>query len=164
MKKLLLISLLMMVYMKCSLCFNMNLFLHNNIVKSQINKHTFTMRMLPLSRNKVRDILPRGITKDQWISYWGLSPMERIQKVLESLLISYGGAWLAWFTSFMAGSLVAACIGTALLFNWMYTPLLAARRRNLQIWPRKKGLYYALYSGRIKSLDRVRRRAGKLFN
>ena len=89
-------------------------------ITKNIQHKSLTMRLLPLSRNKVRDLLPLGITKDQWTSYWGLDPMERLQKVLESVLISYGGAWLAWFTSFMAGSFVAACVGTALLINWMY--------------------------------------------
>ena len=130
-------------------------------VTKNIQHESLMMRLLPLSRNKVRDLLPLGITKDQWTSYWGLDPMERLQKVLESVLIAYGGAWLAWFTSFMAGSFVAACVGTALLFNWMYFPLLNARRRNLQMWPRRSKLFYALFSGRISKLERVRRRAGK---
>lgn len=81
--------------------------------------------------------------------------------MLESLLISYGGAWFAWFVSMMAGSLVSSLLGTALLFNWIYTPWVHARRKNSLVWPRGRRLSYALYSGRVRSLERIRRRAGK---
>jgi hypothetical protein len=81
--------------------------------------------------------------------------------VLESLLIAYGGAWFAWFVSMTAGSLVSSLLGTALLFNWMYTPWVNARRKNSLVWPRGHRLAYALFSGRVRSLERIRRRAGK---
>jgi len=130
--------------------------------KSRVSKPaSISMRMVPLSTRQVRPLVPRSVSPQQWTSYWGVNSTERVQKILEALLVSYGGAWLAWFTSFMAGSLISALVGTALLFNWLYTPWLSARRKNNLIWPRKQSLRYALYSGRIRSLDRIRRRAGK---
>ena len=120
-----------------------------------------TCRMVPLSAKQVRPLVPKTVSVSQWISYWGNNPTERIQKVLESLLIAYGGAWLSWFLSFMSGSLVSAIVGTFLIFNWIYTPWITARRKNSLIWPRQRTLNYALYTGRIRSLERVRRRAGK---
>jgi hypothetical protein len=119
------------------------------------------MRLVPISTRQMRQLVPRSVSTKQWQSYWGVNSLERLQKVLESLLISYGGAWLAWFTSFMAGSLVSALIGTALIFNWMYTPWINARKQNDLIWPRDRLLSYALYTGKISRLDRIRRRAGK---
>ena len=81
--------------------------------------------------------------------------------MLESVLLSYGGAWMAWFLSFMAGNYVSAFVGTALVFNWMYTPWIYAKKRNNKLWPPMQSLHYALYQGRILSLNKVRRRAGK---
>lgn len=42
---------------------------------------------------------------EQWRSYWGINKKERLQKILESVLLAYGGMWLSWFLSFMAGIL-----------------------------------------------------------
>eukprot|EP00597_Dinobryon_sp_UTEXLB2267_P006343 CAMPEP_0170080012 /NCGR_PEP_ID=MMETSP0019_2-20121128/16248_1 /TAXON_ID=98059 /ORGANISM="Dinobryon sp., Strain UTEXLB2267" /LENGTH=221 /DNA_ID=CAMNT_0010293753 /DNA_START=141 /DNA_END=803 /DNA_ORIENTATION=+ len=98
----------------------------------------------------------------QWRSYWGTSKKERVQKVLESVLLAYGGMWLSWFLSFMAGSLVAACIGTALIFNWMFGPYLNSARNNETMYRYKNiPLQHAIYRGRIISLCKMRRRAGK---
>ena len=36
----------------------------------------------------------------------------RLQRILESVLLSYGGAWLAWFLTFMTGSVVSSFAGT----------------------------------------------------
>ena len=119
------------------------------------------MSLLPINTNDMKILSPRKVNTDQWKSYWGNNKVERLQKVLESILLSYGGTWMAWFLSFMAGAYVSAFVGTALIFNWMYTPWFYARKRNSNIWPRDKKLFYALYTGRIVSLNRVKRRAGK---
>ncbi len=119
------------------------------------------MSLRPIDINDMKILSPRKVNTDQWKSYWGNNKVERLQKVLESILLSYGGTWMAWFLSFMAGAYVSAFVGTALIFNWMYTPWFYARKRNSNIWPRNKKLYYALYTGRIVSLNRVKRRAGK---
>ena len=44
--------------------------------------------------------------------------------------MTYGGLWFAWFISFMSGGLVAAVVGTALVFNWIYLPWLNAKDKN----------------------------------
>ena len=122
------------------------------------------MRVAPISKAQMLAVVPRKITRPQLLSYWGMNSKERLQRILESLLVSYGGAWMAWFVSFMAGSLVSAVLGTALIFNWMYTPWLNARRRNARVYPSSGELetvYYAVFLGRIASLKKVRRRAGK---
>lgn len=123
-----------------------------------------SMRVAPISKAQMLAVVPRKITRPQLLSYWGMNSKERLQRILESLLVSYGGAWMAWFVSFMAGSLVSAVLGTALIFNWMYTPWLNARRRNARVYPSSGELetvYYAVFLGRIASLKKVRRRAGK---
>jgi hypothetical protein len=38
---------------------------------------------------------------------------------------------------------------------------LNAKRRNSKLWPTNQKLKYALFSGRIISLNRIKRRAGK---
>lgn len=127
-----------------------------------------TMRMLPLTRPEVARLVPRRVTRSQLVSYWGMNSKERLQRVLESLLVSYGGAWIAWFVSFMVGSLTSAVLGSALIFNWMYTPWLNAKRRNALFYPSSaretpgsRGAHYAIFLGRIKTLKKVQRRAGK---
>jgi hypothetical protein len=95
-------------------------------------------------------LVPRQVTTQQWASYWGMNQKEKLQRILESVLVAYGGAWLAWFLSFMAGGYVAAFTGTALVFNWMYTPWLNAKKRNAKFWPTEQRLSYALFIGRIK--------------
>ena len=119
------------------------------------------MIVLPISRQEMTILSPKKITTPQWTAYWGVSPTERLQKVMESLLIAYGGSWMAWFFSFMAGGAISAFLGVGLIFNWMYSPILNAKRRNSKLWPTNQKLKYALFSGRIISLNRIKRRAGK---
>jgi hypothetical protein len=49
---------------------------------------------------------------EQWYAYWGTNKAERVAKILESVLLAYGGMWFAWFISFMGGPLVASIVGT----------------------------------------------------
>jgi ABC-type spermidine/putrescine transport system permease subunit II len=95
-------------------------------------------------------LAPRKVSAQQWGAYWGMTKIERLQKVLESLLVAYGGAWMAWFLSMLAGNVVSSFAGTALIFNWMYSPWLNAKKRNSKIWQSgNQKLCYALYAGRI---------------
>jgi hypothetical protein len=120
------------------------------------------MRVVAISKSNMQQLSPKKVTTDQLVSYWGLNSQERLQRILESLLVSYGGAWFAWFISFMAGSFVSSILGSALIFNWMYSPWLNAKKRNSKIWPKTgEVINYAVFLGRIKSLKKVRRRAGK---
>ena len=116
----------------------------------------------------MQELAPRRVTTEQWQAYWGVNKMERLQKVLESILLAYGGAWIAWFLSLVSasvGALISSFAGTALVFNWMYAPYLYARKRNAKIWTNTarggQRLHYALYVGRIVGMKRIRRRAGK---
>jgi len=114
------------------------------------------MRVAPISKAQMLAVVPRKITRPQLLSYWGMNSKERLQRILESLLVSYGGAWMAWFVSFMAGSLVSAVLGTALIFNWMYTPWLNARRRNARVYPssgKLETVYYAVFLGLLLRLS-----------
>jgi hypothetical protein len=120
------------------------------------------MKLVGISKKRLLSVIPRRVTTEQIKSYWGNNPKVRLQKILESFLVSYGGLWGAWFLSFMAGNYVAAFMGTFLCFNWMYTPWLHAKKRNAKMWPATgEKIYYALFMGRIKQLKRVKRRAGK---
>lgn len=131
--------------------------------------HRIAMSLKPIVLKDMQSLAPKKVTTEQWISYWGINKVERLQKVLESILVSYGGTWMAWFLSFMAGSFIASIVGTFLIFNWMYTPWVYAAKRNTRIWkPLSRAVtakgtsnYYAVYSGRITSLNRIKRRAGK---
>ena len=126
------------------------------------NKDTIHMKLVGISKKRLLSVIPREVTTEQIKSYWGNNSKERLQKILESFLVSYGGLWGAWFLSFMAGNYVAAIMGTFLCFNWMYTPWLHAKKRNAKMWPATgEKIYYALFMGRIKQLKRVKRRAGK---
>ena len=82
-----------------------------------------SMTLVPISSTDIRRITSTGVTTEQWKSYWGMNRIDRLQKVMESFLMSYGGAWLAWFLSFMAGNFIAAIVGSLMIFNWMYSPV-----------------------------------------
>jgi hypothetical protein len=110
-----------------------------------------SMSLVPLSKQKTKYLIPRRVTTDQWRSYWGVTPFERMQKILESLLVAYGGAWIAWFLSFMAGNFVSSLVGVFLIFNWMFTPYIHAKQQNYRMWSTKQGkkLYHAYFKGKI---------------
>ena len=133
----------------------------SSYLKNIIRKNDIRMTVLPISREEMSMLSPKKITTPQWVAYWGVSPTERLQKVMESLLIAYGGSWMAWFFSFMAGGAISAFLGVGLIFNWMYSPILNAKKRNSRLWPPNQKLSYALFTGRIISLNKIRRRAGK---
>ena len=128
---------------------------------------TLHMRIIPCSKAQIQELVPRKVTTEQWQAYWGVNKMERLQKALESILLAYGGAWIAWFLSLVSasvGAVISSFAGTALVFNWMYAPYMYARKRNAKIWTTARGgqrLHYALYVGRIVGMKRIRRRAGK---
>jgi hypothetical protein len=125
------------------------------------------MEMVGISRSRLAEVIPRKVMPDQVAAYWGVNPKERLQRILESALVSYGGAWAAWFLSFMAGGYVSAFLGTFFVFNWMYTPWINAKKRNAKMRPslggmdRRETVHYAVFTGRIKQLKKVKRRAGK---
>lgn len=72
---------------------------------------TIIMSLIPINKIQINKILTKQVNTDQWLSYWGNNKIERLQRVLESVLIAYGGAWLSWFFSFMAGGIVSAFLG-----------------------------------------------------
>ena len=133
----------------------------SSYLKNVHRRNDIKMTVLPISREEMTILAPKKISTSQWVSYWGVSPTERLQKVMESLLIAYGGSWMAWFFSFMAGGAISAFLGVGLIFNWMYSPILNAKKRNSRLWPPNQKLSYALFTGRIISLNKIRRRAGK---
>ena len=129
------------------------------------NVHNLKSSIIPISQNKIYDLnlVSREVTAAQWSSYWGANSKERLQRILESLLVAYGGAWFAWFVSFMAGGL-APFVGTLLVFNWLYSPWLNAKRRNDKFWSSQERYgksKYALYSGKIARMNKLKRRSGK---
>jgi len=127
---------------------------HTNFISSSRNtnsrsKLSYTsMSLTPLTKNQIQRIFPTSVTNEQWFSHWGVNKKERLQRILESVLISYGGGWLAWFLSFLAGGLVSGVVGALLICNWIYVPWLNANRRNYTF--RSKGLHYGLFDARIK--------------
>ena len=63
-----------------------------------VNKrNSMFMSLEPLSSSQVNMLFPRSVSNEQWISYWGVNEKERLQRILESFLIAYGGGWLAWY-------------------------------------------------------------------
>ena len=114
-------------------------------------KREVKMQLLPISKNILRDIVPRRVNTEQWKSYWGTTPFEKVQKMMESVLVAYGGAWLAWFVSFMSGGPLAAFVGTALIFNWIFSPYVISRRNNQRFWFDGKGkpLHHAIFIAKI---------------
>lgn len=121
-----------------------------------------TMVLIPLSKSETSYLVPKRITNDQWSAYWGINKIERLQRVSESALVAYGGAWLSWFLSFMAGGIVSAFVGSGLIFNWMINPWLSAYQNNQNFRKYEgKPLRHAYFKGRITSLSKIRRRSGK---
>lgn len=138
---------------------NINYLLLKTYCKKSGGVSSLQCSILEISRKKAITIAPPRVSTEQWTAYWGMNPTERLQKVMESVLFAYGGAWLAWFTSFMAGQLVASVIGTATIFNWMYNPWIYAKKRNAKLWPGARKLRYGIFTARIKSLTRIKRKA-----
>ena len=110
------------------------------------------MSLTPISKETFTAVAPSKVTPDQWRAYWGVNKTDRLQRVLESLLTAYGGAWLSWFLAFMTGGAVSTIIGTVLMFNWMYAPWLVSNRNNQLIRETKDGrpLRHAFFRGRIE--------------
>ena len=95
-------------------CYNVNKHKQNNIKNTLTTKAATTiikMSLIPINKIQINKILTKQVNTDQWLSYWGNNKIERLQRVLESVLIAYGGAWLSWFFSFMAGGIVSAFLG-----------------------------------------------------
>lgn len=89
-----------------------NLYKHKqNSMKKSLTSSTTIMSLIPINKIQINKILTKQVNTDQWLSYWGSNKIERLQRVLESVLIAYGGAWLSWFFSFMAGGIVSAFLG-----------------------------------------------------
>lgn len=110
-----------------------------------------SMSLTPVSRDQFSVMVPTKVTPDQWRAYWGVNKTDRLQRILESLLLAYGGAWLAWFLAFMTGGAVSNIVGTLLMFNWMYSPWLVSDRNNRLIREDASGrpLRHAYFSGQI---------------
>lgn len=122
------------------------------------------MALIPLPRSQMKLLVPRGkVTPAQWCSYWGYTPVDTLQRILESMLFAYGGAWMAWFLSFMAGPFVSSIFGSITIFNWLYLPYISSQRNNNKMWFNSQGklLHHALFKGSIQSMRRIRRRSGK---
>lgn len=109
------------------------------------------MLLVPISRKDARFLIPRRVTNEQWFAYWGNTRINLLQKLLESILISYGGAWIAWFLSFMSGSFLSTLVGCYLIFNWLINPYAVSSRTNYLFYyhPNGKPLYHAIFKGRI---------------
>jgi hypothetical protein len=108
------------------------------------------MMIVPISRTQLSIVAPKTVTTEQWKAYWGVNKVERLQRVMESVLVAYGGAWLAWFLSFMTGNFVSAILGSGLIFNWMVTPYINSVRSNNSLWYKKgKLMHHALFKGTI---------------
>lgn len=121
---------------------------------SQSNIETTTrrklsMRILPISRKQFSKLVPQQPILKQYEAYWGVTKIDKLQRMLESFLLAYGGAWLAWFLSFMVGSFLSAIVGTGLVFNWMYTPWLFAKKMNRSLWSSSQPFHYSIMTGKI---------------
>lgn len=114
-------------------------------------RNRLSMKLVPVSGERMKILFPRSVTPAQWRAYWGTTPLETVQRIMESVLFAYGGAWIAWFLSFMAGDFISSIAGSIMIFNWMVNPYLAARRQNHRIRysDDNRRLYHALYQGRI---------------
>lgn len=137
----------------------------HSLIRNNVRKYgvaSLQAAILPISPSRIYNLklVHRDVTSTQWMSYWGASSKERSQRIQESLLLAYAGAWFAWFVSFMSGGL-APFIGTLLIFNWMYSPYINARNRNGKFWSQSKSKSYAIYTGEIIGLNKLIRRSGK---
>lgn len=126
-------------------------------VVNQCQRDVLSMKLVPVSGERMKILFPRSVTPAQWRAYWGTTPLETVQRIMESVLFAYGGAWIAWFLSFMAGDFISSIAGSIMIFNWMVNPYLAARRQNHRIRyaDDNRRLYHALYQGTISRQDHV---------
>jgi hypothetical protein len=111
------------------------------------------MSLMPISSDILSKIVPEKVTSEQMKNYWGLDSKDKLQRTLESVVVSYGGAWIAWFVSFMAGNMISSVVGGTLIFNWMYSPFIRARRKNNKFL--MKNYRYAILKSKIVRLQRV---------
>lgn len=124
----------------------------NSIQRLVKNRHdNLQMLLVPISRKELKVLIPRHVTNTQWFSYWGNTRINLLQKLLESLLISYGGAWIAWLLSFMSGSFVSTVVGCALVFNWLFNPYFISSKTNYLFYYSASGkpLYHAIFKAKI---------------
>lgn len=135
---------------KCHLYKNQVIDLSHKLKTCRVN---LEMKLYPVTRDQSKVLISSAVTPAQWKAYWGNSPLERVQRILESVLFAYGGAWLAWFLSFMAGNFVSAVAGALIIFNWVLNPFLSARRLTYRLRYSEgdeKRLYHALFKGELR--------------
>jgi hypothetical protein len=104
------------------------------------------MKLIRISSSEMKSILPKLVTTDQWKAYWGLNKKETLTKIMETSFLSYGGGWLAWFLSFMAGNFISTIVGIALVFNFLYLPIIDANKRNFNV---RSGNNFGIFQGRV---------------
>ena len=121
--------------------------------QKRVHPYRFHMSLMPISSDILSKIVPEKVTSEQMKNYWGLDSKDKLQRTLESVVVSYGGAWIAWFVSFMAGNMISSVVGGTLIFNWMYSPFIRARRKNNKFL--MKNYRYAILKSKIVRLQRV---------
>lgn len=142
--------------------------LHSNIKSMSSTRtsrrqviHTTSMTLTPITKTQFNNLAPTHVNPKQYSAYWGATASEKLQRVLEAGLLSYGGAWMSWFLSFMLGNFIAAIVGTGLIFNWIYTPWVYANNMNRSLRATKQQLKYCIFTGKILSLQKFRQNTGK---
>ena len=68
-----------------------NGYIHN--LQAETCTQKLKMSLIPITRTSLKSMTPRSPNVEQWKAYWGSSRSDKLQKLLESLLVSYGGAW-----------------------------------------------------------------------
>lgn len=131
-----------------------------------------SMSLVPLDVGTLQQLLStRAPSAEQYASYLGRSNRERYDRFLESAIVTFLGTTFSYFMSFVLGSFVATIFGTLFLFWGVLSPELKAYQRNWEFIggrrlvdppeynddydERPRGLYGALYVGRIESISVV---------
>lgn len=108
--------------------------------------HCWTM-LIPLTRQKFEELIPRVATGDQYKYAWGKLP-----DFLRRLLISVAGVVAASILQLFLGDdlwWISFTLGFGVAFYWLWSPVYFASRRNLEC---RSYRYSGFWQGRV--LDR----------
>lgn len=134
------------------------------------------MTLIPLDREEVNQLITKRLpTPAQYATYWGRTSREQYNAAFESFGVSFLGVFAAYFLSFAVGQFVATILGMVAGFWVLLGPEFKAYQRNWELtagreivdpWTDdddesflynengedKRGLYGALYFGRISNV------------
>jgi hypothetical protein len=95
------------------------------------------MSLIPAPINELETILPTPThlspTGEQYMTYFGHTPRERYNSLVEGISIAFVGSMLSYFISFIIGQFLATCFGVLCIFWPILGPEVKAYQRNWEL-------------------------------